>query len=239
MHLRESPIFGLLVLLAVLTAGDVVGSSPPGPAFQLGRSRGAPSCERLTTHGRTELVEQNPHPLERALQFARIRFDYLQQNVRDFTCLLVKREQLEGRLRSYEFIRTKVRLQQVRDGRIVTPFSVYMHYLGPEQYQDRKVVYVEGQNDGKMIVRNGGKRFSLHHGSTHSEQRGGLTRKPLPDQRDEPGESRSPVDRQGRGGHAVRPGSQEHRGDFFSETPRWTGARARGSRSCTPSTARV
>ena len=35
-----------------------------------------------------------------------------------------------------------------------------MQFLGPAQYKDRKVLYIAGQNDGKMLVRNGGKRFS-------------------------------------------------------------------------------
>jgi hypothetical protein len=161
MDVRETPIFGFLVLLAVVAAEGTLAAQVL-QVRRVGREEVVvpPPAGVSPAPAETELAEQNPHPLERALQFARIRYNYLQGNVRDFTCLLVKREQLQGRLREYEFIRTKVRLQQVRDGRIVTPFSVYMHYVGPEQFKDRKVVYVEGQNEGKMLVRNGGKRFS-------------------------------------------------------------------------------
>ena len=44
----------------------------------------------------------------------------------------------------------------MRNGQLVVPFSVYMHFLGPSQVKGRKVLYVDGQNEGKMLVRNGG-----------------------------------------------------------------------------------
>lgn len=100
------------------------------------------------------------HPLVPAIRFARDRYDYLCHNVRDFTCILVKRERIDGHLRGYEFIRTRVRLRQLDGDRVVAPFSVYMEYLSPTKYQGRKVLFTEGKNDGRMLVRNGGSRFS-------------------------------------------------------------------------------
>jgi hypothetical protein len=35
-----------------------------------------------------------------------------------------------------------------------------MRFLAPATLKGRKVLYVRGQNEGKMLVRNGGKRFS-------------------------------------------------------------------------------
>jgi len=100
------------------------------------------------------------HPLELALEFARNRAQYVQDHVRDFTCLLVRRERIEGKLRNFEYIRTSVRMQQSQRGQITVPFSVYMQFLGPPELKGRKVLYVAGANTGKMIVRNGGRRFS-------------------------------------------------------------------------------
>jgi hypothetical protein len=100
------------------------------------------------------------HPLEAALEFAQSRYAYLQQNVRDFTCLLVKRERIEGKLRGYEYIQTRTRLRKVENGKTVVPLSVAMKFLSPPELKDRRVLFVEGQNNGKMLVRNGGKRFS-------------------------------------------------------------------------------
>ena len=100
------------------------------------------------------------HPLAPALNLARVRGAYLRENVRDFTCVLVKRERINGRLRGYEYLATKIRREQRSGERIITPYSVYSRYLGPAKVRGRKVLYVQGENDGKMLVRKGGPRFS-------------------------------------------------------------------------------
>jgi hypothetical protein len=56
-----------------------------------------------------------------------------------------------------------------------------MHFLGPSQVRGRKVLYVDGQNDGKMLVRNGGRRFSY------------ITVRLTPDSDTAMGESRYPI----------------------------------------------
>jgi hypothetical protein len=80
--------------------------------------------------------------------------------VADCTCTLVKREQINGQLLGHEYAEVKIRHRQIRNGRIVVPFSVYMKFLAPADLQGREVIYVEGRNDGKLIVRRGGKRFA-------------------------------------------------------------------------------
>ena len=58
------------------------------------------------------------HPLTPALNLARQRIAYIRENVRDFTCVLVKRERINGQLRAYEYLATKVRREQRQgDGR--------------------------------------------------------------------------------------------------------------------------
>lgn len=100
------------------------------------------------------------HPLTPALNLARERSAYIQEHVRDFTCLLVKRERLNGQLQDYEYLATKVRREQ-RDGdQITVPFAVFTEFLGPAKVRGRKVLYVQGENEGKMLVRNGGTRFN-------------------------------------------------------------------------------
>ena len=61
------------------------------------------------------------------------------------------------------FNRCAVRLRTARpavDGQPAIPFSVYLEFLGPTKIRGRKVLYVAGQNHGKMLARNGGKRFN-------------------------------------------------------------------------------
>lgn len=100
------------------------------------------------------------HPLAPALNLARVRRAHIREHVRDFTCILVKRERINGQLRDYEYLATKVRREQRQGDTITTPFSVYTQYLGPKKVRGRKVLYVQGENDGKMLVRNGGSRFN-------------------------------------------------------------------------------
>jgi Protein of unknown function (DUF1571) len=66
------------------------------------------------------------------------------QSVRDYTCLLVKRERVNGVLTPENVMEMKVRTQ---------PFSVYFRWLQPRSEAGQEVCYVAGLNDGKMRVR--------------------------------------------------------------------------------------
>ncbi len=72
----------------------------------------------------------------------------------DYTCVIVKRERVRGRLRGYEYLSAKVRHHR-ENGQHVVPFSVYLKFLGPSKVKGREVLYVEGENDGKLVVRTG------------------------------------------------------------------------------------
>jgi hypothetical protein len=99
------------------------------------------------------------HPLQSVIQYARQEQAYLRQTVVDFTCRLVKRERIDDVLQDYQYIDMWVR-EEVRDGqRIVSPLSIYMQFLSPKNIAGRRVLYVDGRNEGKMLVRNGGKHF--------------------------------------------------------------------------------
>lgn len=105
-------------------------------------------------------VQWESHPLAPALNLARERIQHIRENVRDFTCVLVKRERINGQLRDYEYLATKVRRQRRSDDQIAVPFAVYIKFLGPTKIRGRQALYVQGENEGKMLVRNGGSRFN-------------------------------------------------------------------------------
>ena len=69
------------------------------------------------------------------------------QNVRDYTGVMIKREQVQGRLQPENVISMRVRNQ---------PFSVYMRWLSPKQSTGQEVCFVQGRNDNKMRVRSPG-----------------------------------------------------------------------------------
>lgn len=109
-----------------------------------------------------EPVEPKEHdPLAPVLKMARDGYARIEQDVKDYQCNLTKREFVRGRLRGYETMLIKIRHRQVEDGRLVVPFSVYVKFSRPERVAGREVLYVEGRNGGKMIVRNGGDRLGF------------------------------------------------------------------------------
>ncbi len=98
--------------------------------------------------------------LKSVIQEAQRRYQTFTDQVADCTCTLVKREQINGQLLGYEYAEVKIRHRQIHGGQVVVPFSVYMKFLAPADLQGREVLYVEGRNDGKLIVRRGGTRFA-------------------------------------------------------------------------------
>lgn len=97
------------------------------------------------------------HPaLLAALKDANLCLSNIQGNIRDYSCLLLRRENVNGKLLKPEYIITKIRNRQVEAGNVVVPFSVYMKFLRPDDIKGREIIYVEGENNGKMLVKEGG-----------------------------------------------------------------------------------
>lgn len=99
------------------------------------------------------------HPLLPVMKIAYDGLQRMETEIQDYTCQLTKRERVHGRLHDPETMFLKVRHAQVQDGRVVTPFSVYVRFLSPSSLKGREVLWVEGRNRDKLIVRNGGPRF--------------------------------------------------------------------------------
>jgi hypothetical protein len=99
------------------------------------------------------------HPLARVLKFAHEERAYLQQTVRDFACRVTKRERIDGELQDYHHIDMRVREQTHAGGKVAQPLSVLLDFLGPSDVEGRRVLFVAGRNDNKLLVRKGGRRF--------------------------------------------------------------------------------
>jgi len=100
------------------------------------------------------------HPLIPALRIAHAAYKHICHDIRDYTCILVKRERVGNRLIGPQIMFAKVRHEQRENGRVVTPYSVYLRFLKPAELKGREVLYVRGRNHGKLIARKGGKRFA-------------------------------------------------------------------------------
>jgi hypothetical protein len=96
------------------------------------------------------------HPLAWTLKYASSNSDYIHQNVHDYSCRLIKRERIDGKLQSPQFARVKVRCEQKQDGEVVKPMAVFIQFLAPAKIKDRRILYIDGQNNGEMLVRKGG-----------------------------------------------------------------------------------
>lgn len=102
-----------------------------------------------------------PHPLNKALTLATDSYRRVKREIRDYTCVLVKRERVRGRLRDAEFIFAKIRHRKELGDAVPVPFAVYLKFLGPKAIKGREVLFVEGWNRGRLIARNGGQRLAF------------------------------------------------------------------------------
>jgi hypothetical protein len=69
------------------------------------------------------------------------------QGVQDYTCLFVKREQVNGQVLPENLIAMKVRTR---------PFSVHLRWLGPKPQAGQEACYVAGRNNNMMRARASG-----------------------------------------------------------------------------------
>lgn len=102
------------------------------------------------------------HPLAPVLKIAQDGHDRIGREVRDYTCRIIRRERLGGKLRPYEVMSVKVRHERPAggEGQPASPFSVYLHFDRPSKVAGREVLFLEGKNAGRMLVRRGGTRLA-------------------------------------------------------------------------------
>ena len=93
-----------------------------------------------------------------ALNDAEASLEYMRTQVRDYSCMFIKRERVGGNLLPKETMELKVRNRVLQQGQIATPLSVYMKFQGPANVRGREVLYVEGQHGGKLLCKEGGTR---------------------------------------------------------------------------------
>ncbi|MFM1903628.1 MAG: hypothetical protein RLZZ440_1528 [Planctomycetota bacterium] len=150
---------GVVVLLALSPPGSGL---PALHAQQAGTTAITPASVTAVETLRPAVTIPRPmsdHPLAWVLKFAHDEQTYLQHTVRDFTCRVTKRERIEGELQDYYFIDMSVREHVAAGTKATQPFSVMLEFLGPADVAGRRALYVAGQNDDRLLVRKGGRRF--------------------------------------------------------------------------------
>lgn len=91
---------------------------------------------------------------EKMINAARDRYETLNRTFGTYICVVTMRETVEGELQDARRAQMMFRAD---------PFSVYLKYIAPDDVVGREMVYVEGQNNGRMIVTKGGFRPALAH----------------------------------------------------------------------------
>ncbi len=95
--------------------------------------------------------------LEPLLDWAEKGRAQIRDTIQDYTCMMVKRERVDGVLLPYECFTAKVRHEQTESGHVTVPFSIYLKFLQPSNIEGREVLFVQGQNKDRILVRNGGR----------------------------------------------------------------------------------
>ncbi len=151
-----------LFLSSAVIAEDSANSSGRGkqsrdslkePLFRISKARLEPkSPDNVAAKVELKLAVEGEHPLDPAIRFAKDGLQRIQGGVHDYSCTIVKQERIDGELLPQEYMYAEIRNRKVEGGRIVQPFSVYLYFLKPEKIKGREVIYVEGQNNGKLMA---------------------------------------------------------------------------------------
>jgi len=126
----------------VASAPAVLAQAPQGPGLvpHGGVAEGNINASDATA------ATTGQHPLEPALELAQRGLSQLRANVKDYSCTMVKRERIDGKLCEHQYIFLKIRHE---------PFSVYLYFLSPDEVKGQEVIYVSGRNDGNMLAHAG------------------------------------------------------------------------------------
>ena len=156
MYRSRIPLSKRIILVAVLMAGTTPVSSEEtahGGTPQTTLKVPAPEPPRGTS--------AEASPIRSVLAMAVDGYKRVRAEVDDYTCVVVRRERVDGKLGPHEFIYGKVRHRRTQNGRVVVPFSVYLKFLKPRTVAGRELLYVEGKNNGEIWARRGGTRFAF------------------------------------------------------------------------------
>jgi outer membrane lipoprotein-sorting protein len=142
--MRRSVVAGLVLVMMLGGRAAVIGqevAAPQGPGLM---PAGDTAKGNSGAGDATAVV--GAHPLEPALELAQRGLANLQATIKDYSCTMVKRERIDGKLGEHEYMFLKVRQQ---------PFSVYLYFMAPDTVKGQEVLFVDGQNDGNMLAHAG------------------------------------------------------------------------------------
>jgi hypothetical protein len=106
-----------------------------------------PPAREPVVPAQAEVAAAPEHPLTPVLKMAYDGLERMDKTVADYECMIVKRERIDGKLGTHQYMHAKIRHK---------PFSVYLYFLAPDDVKGREAIYVEGRNNGKLVGHEGG-----------------------------------------------------------------------------------
>ena len=145
---------GVVVLAAFVVCGPVpaVFGQVATPADQVPAELGAgllPNgglSQGNANAGDAVASAAGAHPLQPALELAQKGLTSIRANIKDYSCTVVKRERIDGKLGDHEYMFAKIRHE---------PFSVYLYFLATDGVKGQEVIFEEGRNDGNLLAHAG------------------------------------------------------------------------------------
>jgi hypothetical protein len=150
-----------LSLPGLAVGGEDIRSEQPGAATKNVVSEPQLPTAEGVVHESTKAVPpagDNAARLKYVLDFAQDAATRIETEIKDYSCILVKRERVEGQVGSYQYMRVKIRHERKEGNNVVVPFSVFLSFLKPERMIGREVLFIQNQNQGDLIARRGGRR---------------------------------------------------------------------------------
>ena len=92
------------------------------------------------------------HPLDEILPTVDRLIEDVTAEIVDYTATLERTELIGDKLVGPQTMAVKVRHESGNNAPNSSPFSVYVRFTSPESLKGREVIWVEGANDGHMIV---------------------------------------------------------------------------------------
>lgn len=94
--------------------------------------------------------QSQTHPLDPMIELARSILNDMEANLQDYTATLVKRERIGGRLGDEAKLAIKIRNRSEKED-VARGLAIYMKFVSPKGSAGQEVIWVENENDNKLI----------------------------------------------------------------------------------------
>jgi hypothetical protein len=164
----------LFLILGIITASQIGSTGPEIEFEEMAVAKVEPQIsngddserfgERIVAMISNVKTENADHPVAPLLELADEGFKRIDQSIRDYTATIISQVRISGRLQPERRIAAKIR-HAWESETMNTPLSIYLKMLKPSKINGQEVIWVDGQNDGRLIAHTTGmmnvKRFLL------------------------------------------------------------------------------